>query len=112
MKKSKFFDTSSLLHLANKLDKEENIIISSITLEEIENIKTSSTKDEETKYRARQVLQYIRNTPDISFVIFKEPMLEPIIQAGFSVNNDAKIIACALSLKDTIDFDFITSDFS
>lgn len=47
MTNKKFFDTSALLAAADTLEQEESeIFISSITLEELENIKTSNTKDE------------------------------------------------------------------
>ena len=46
----KFYDTSSLL-LEEKFD--EQIYISSITLFELEEIKTSTRKDEETRAAAR-----------------------------------------------------------
>ena len=52
---NKFYDTSSLLLLADNLSQQEdNIIISSITLQELENIKTSYNKkinQTSTKYQ-------------------------------------------------------------
>lgn len=53
---NKFYDTSSLL-LTNALfeekPEEDNIIISSISLKELEHIKTSPNKDFNVKYLAR-----------------------------------------------------------
>jgi hypothetical protein len=46
--KNKFYDTSSLLLYHNKLNK-EHFVISSITLKELEEIKTSYNKDLEIK---------------------------------------------------------------
>ena len=56
MRTYKFYDTSSLLLKANSLF-EDGILfaISSITLNELENIKTSSHKDAEVKYAARKL---------------------------------------------------------
>lgn len=52
--KNNFYDTSSLLLIGDKLfSQEDNIIISSITLKELENIKVSSNKDAQLKYTAR-----------------------------------------------------------
>ena len=50
-----FYDTSSLLLRSNNLfdDENEKIIISSVTLNELENIKTARNKSEEIKYKAR-----------------------------------------------------------
>ena len=60
----KFYDTSSLLLRANDLfSKEEDtkfgFCISSITLQELENIKTSTYKSPEIKYAARHLLHLL-----------------------------------------------------
>lgn len=49
-----FLDTNALLNLQKEAFK-ESFVISQKTLEEIENIKESSRKDNEVKYKARQV---------------------------------------------------------
>ena len=56
-----FYDTCALLNQAKTLFQKEDtkIFISSITLRELEDIKTSRNKDEETKYNARQVLHLL-----------------------------------------------------
>lgn len=56
-----FYDTCALLNQAKTLFQEEDvkIFISNITLRELEDIKTSRNKDEETKYNARQVLHLL-----------------------------------------------------
>ena len=56
MKIFKFYDTCSILQKADYLfQDEENIVISSITLEELENIKTSANKGPDVKAAARKV---------------------------------------------------------
>lgn len=50
-----FYDTSSLL-LNRKDLLNSYFAISSVTLEELEHIKTSNTIDEDTKYQARKLL--------------------------------------------------------
>jgi hypothetical protein len=53
----KFYDTCSLILNAENLFKEkEKFVISSITLEELENIKTSNTKDIDNKIAVRHLL--------------------------------------------------------
>lgn len=49
-----FLDTNALLNLGKAAFK-ESFVVSQKTLEEIEHIKTSGTKDNEVKYKARQV---------------------------------------------------------
>lgn len=52
-----FYDTCALLSDQKEIfKKDEKFYLSSITLNELENIKTSGTKDEETKYNARILL--------------------------------------------------------
>ena len=49
-----FYDTCSLLDAQKEaFESGDKFYISSITINELENIKTSGTKDEETKYNAR-----------------------------------------------------------
>lgn len=53
----KFYDTSSLLlNLDNLFEDEAQIYISSITLEELEHIKTSANKDPDIKFAARKLI--------------------------------------------------------
>ena len=59
-----FYDTSSLLMRASNLfDIEENIIISTITLQELENIKSSNDKEPAVKMAARHILNKLRDHP-------------------------------------------------
>jgi predicted ribonuclease YlaK len=112
-----FYDTNALLKRAGDLfEKEENIIISSITLTELESIKTSAHKDIDIKYSARKLTHLLADNPDKYQVwIFKEKMLDPIIAMGLEVNNDTKILACAIDCDkhaylDRVDF--YTNDLS
>jgi hypothetical protein len=63
--KIKFYDTSSLLKQVDSLfETEELIAISSITFEELENIKTAANKDADIKYSARKLLHILDNNMD------------------------------------------------
>ena len=93
---NKFYDTSSLL-LLNKELSQEKIIISSISLTELEEIKSSSRKDEEVKAAARQLLHWFDVHPEAyHVVIYNSYMLKNIEAAGLESTNDAKILASAL----------------
>ena len=109
-----FYDTSSLLLKVNSLF-EENIpfAISSITLDELENIKTSSNKDQEVKYAARKLLHMLdENIEKVHIVIYKEKMLAPILDADLSVTNDTKILACAIDYAKAEKVCFYTNDLA
>ena len=102
MMEYKFYDTCSLLLKADNLFDEEDryrTVISTITLQELEDIKTSSTKDPDIKYSARKILNILNNNPDKYEVwIFKDEMLDPIVEKGFThINNDLRILAAAFN---------------
>ena len=106
-----FYDTCSLL---NELDKVflTPFAISNISLIELENIKTSTTKDEETKYRARKILHLLeKNEDQFTLIIFKDSFLTEEFK-DYEVNNDLKIISCATHLNKTIPILFITADLA
>lgn len=112
--KIKFYDTSSLLKQVDALfDNEDLIAISSITLEELENIKTSANKDADIKYSARKLLHILDESVDkYQVIIFKDKYLKPIVKAGISINNDMKILGCAIELSKTNEVEFVTNDLA
>ena len=113
----KFYDTCSLLLKANTLfDTDEKFAISSITLEELENIKTSNTRDPDIKYAARKLLHTLdehRGSYDIH--IFTQKMLDPILEKDLPITNDMKILATAIDYDNNIHPDeviFVTNDLA
>jgi predicted ribonuclease YlaK len=92
---AKFYDTNSVLTLGEDIY-EEKFYISSITLEEIENIKVSNRKDEQTKYEARRAIRLLDKYADkYSVVIYNENIESFITHRGIEINPDNKIVACA-----------------
>ena len=114
----KFYDTCSLLLKVDTLFKdEEKIAISSITLQELEDIKTSNSKDIDIKYAARRLLHVLdehRGCYDIH--IFRNEMMAPIIEKGLPTqSNDMKILATAIDYDNNIHPDetiFVTNDLA
>ena len=116
MKKRKFFDTNAILDLQDKMF-EDDFCISSISLQEMENIKTSSRKDEETKYKARKALHLLDENKDkYEVVIYTTAMENYIVEKQLEITPDTKIIAsCAFSkglLPQDTDFVFVTNDIA
>ena len=116
MKKRKFFDTNTILDLQDKMF-EDDFCISSISLQEMENIKTSGRKDEETKYKARKALHLLDENKDkYEVVIYTTAMENYIIEKQLEITPDTKIIAsCAFSkglLPQDTDFVFVTNDIA
>ena len=116
MKKRKFFDTNAILDLQDKMF-EDDFCISSISLQEMENIKTSGRKDEETKYKARKALHLLDENKDkYEVVIYTTVMENYIVEKQLEITPDTKIIAsCAFSkglLPQDTDFVFVTNDIA
>ena len=116
MGKKKFYDTNAILDLQDKMF-EYDFCISSISLQEMENIKTSGRKDEETKYKARKALHLLDENKDkYEVVIYTTAMENYIIEKQLEVTPDTKIIAsCAFSrglLPQDTDFVFVTNDIA
>lgn len=92
----KFYDTSALL-LGLEDAFQDHFVISSITLNELESIKTSANKDSYQKSRARKLLTLLIDNPDSYTVhIFKNSMVAPIDAYGLPLINDTRILATAL----------------
>lgn len=112
----KFYDTCSLLksveHLFN--DPDEIVLLSTITLNELERIKTSTNKDMDTKYAAKRVGDLLDENPDRHIVeIFRVNMLEPIQQENLDIIDDTRILATAIACsKEYPNLTFVTNDRS
>jgi predicted ribonuclease YlaK len=103
----RFFDTSTLLELQEKAFEEE-FIISLVTLQELENIKTSANKDANTKYRARKLLHLLDEYHEMYSVVGIE-------KADTVCNNDSRIINDAMDVVENapgLDLIFMTEDVS
>lgn len=96
---------------------DERFFISSVTLQELEEIKVSSRKDEEVKYKARKALHLLDENKDkYEVVIYTTAMENYIVEKQLEVTPDTKIIAsCAFSkglLPQDTDFVFVTNDIA
>ena len=114
----KFYDTCSLLLKVDNLW-EDNVIIvlSSITLEELENIKTATNKDPDVKYAATKLTHELdEHFGDGSYtvMIWNNDLMEDLVEAHLPITNDSKIIICADAYMDLIEpedeFIFYTND--
>lgn len=112
----KFFDTCALLDLQDKAFKEkEKFSISNITLIELEQIKTSASKDEDIKYKARRLLHLLADHNDMynTYIYDTRKYDSEIKMFGLENNNDSKIIITAHTLAmEGKDILFVTSDLN
>lgn len=115
---TKFYDTSSLLLVADKLfETSDTIVISSITLKELERIKTSANKDANVKYAARQLLHKLDENPNGYIChIFRTSMEEYLNKYNLDITDDMRILATAADYlqnnQNIKDFIFITNDIA
>lgn len=114
--KFKFYDTCSLLLKANHLwDEDCRLVISSITLEELEHIKTAANKDPDVKFAARKVVHELdEHYGEYDVVLWHMALVNEIGENNLPMTEDSKIIVCAkefakqLNPKDEIVF--VTND--
>lgn len=109
-----FYDTSSLLKKVNNLfEDNQKFIISSITLQELESIKTSTKKDSDVKYVARHILSLLEQYPEnYQIVIYKSNFSKKLEKEGFEITNDIKILSCAMSITNQETITFYTNDLN
>lgn len=89
-----FYDTNALLTLQEQVLKEK-FVISSITLQELEDIKTSYKKDQEVKYKARKAIHILDKNPDMYDVVVYHLPLYNMYMSDLEDTPDNKICACA-----------------
>ena len=116
--KYKFYDTCSLIMKANHLWEEDSVmVISTITLEELEHIKTAANKDADVKFAARKVVHELdEHYGDYKVVIWNHELLEILTENQLPMTEDSKIIACAKWFQQNIihpendEIIFVTND--
>lgn len=108
--KKNFYDTNAVLLLQDKLLNNEKFYISSTTLQELEHIKVSRNKDEETKYRARKALHLLDdNSNKYEVIIVNKDIFNIIDELGLENTPDNQICACASTIDNVM---FITNDIA
>lgn len=110
----KFYDTSSLLIAGEDLFKNnEPFIISSVTFNELEKIKTSSNKDADVKYSARILLRLLEEYSDLYEVVIHTRDNEEVIKSkNLDITDDTRILSDAYFADKNNDIVFVTNDLS
>ena len=94
-----FYDTCALI---NDLEQayEQPFVICNITLKELEELKTSVHKDEETKARVRKALRLLQeNKTKYTIFPFEMRYVVRLSRELFPETNDSRIIAAALEYQ-------------
>ena len=109
MEKIKFYDTNILLHSCNEI--EGKIFLSSVTLQELEHIKTSKNKDEDVRFEARKMTRFLRENEDsYKCIVVEKKHYKLLEKMNLPVDNDNLIIACAKLLEKNYEVEFVTDD--
>lgn len=102
----KFFDTNTIITDCSDLS---NVVLSSKTLEELENIKSSVHKDAYIKYKARLAVRAIKEqNPEI--VVVTQEDYDVLAEKHLEVTNDNLIIASAWRYSKENNAVFVTND--
>ena len=102
----KFYDTNALLDLQEEAFTEK-FYISSVTLEELESIKTSSRKDPAVKYAARKVVHLLEDDSQYTVVPYDKTAQIFLDSKQLEATPDNKICACAYTVPQVT---FVTGD--
>ena len=111
-----FYDTCALLDQGKLVfENKQPFYISTITLKELEYIKSSALKDQEIKYRARQLIELLAQYEAYYTVVLYENKWDTDLKnySFLPDNNDGRIILSALKLQEqkTSTVNFITTDY-
>lgn len=100
----RFYDTCSIMEDSGDLS---DVVISSVTIQELEHIKTSNSKSEDIRVKARRAVKNIRKYK-VETIIYNPDWDIELLGMGLEDNNDNKIIiSCSKANCDV----FYTEDY-
>ena len=106
-------DTSALLHQAGLIDPKVDIAISTITIQELEHIK-SNDKDDKIKYKAREAVRSILTTGKFETVMTDNKKIDKMLKKYSFLSDipDHRILCAAeiYAIEHDIEIIFMTSD--
>ena len=112
MERKLFLDTNALLNLQENAFKEE-FVIAQKTLEELENIKSSGSKDGEVKYKARKVAHLLDDNWGKYHVVKYSPEIDQTIESfNLDKTPDNIILASAYFYNGTCNILVVSDDLN
>lgn len=113
METVRFYDTNALLNGIEKIKKEKFFYTSTKVLSEIEKIKNDRNKDDEVKYKARNVSKFLRKNPNIYEAVAVTSWHYQLLNSlDLEANSDNLIMACVKMLSSDNHIIFVTDDIS
>ncbi|RFZ78237.1 hypothetical protein DS742_14060 [Lacrimispora amygdalina] len=110
---TKFIDTNILLSHLDVLENENMFLISSVSIQELEEIKTNSKKTEELRYSARVAVRWLNDHPEKYKAIIYDGEVRDFNDHLLDETHDTQIVECATYAKSVMgygDLIFITDD--
>lgn len=106
---SYFLDTNILLKHLDRVAELDKFYLSSVTLGELEDIKTSGCKTEDVRYAARKAVRWLNENPNkYECILFYSDWRDGLDVDG---NNDEKILRCCVEArKNDANITFVTDD--
>lgn len=95
------------------VEKEDFFVLSSVTITELEEIKTNRYKDDAIKYAAREAVRFLNDNQDkYQIIIFDDLNIFAVVYGDVSkMSNDEKILYCAQHAKNEYtDLIFVSDD--
>ena len=105
----KIVDTNILLNYPDIINNETDIVIPTTVISELESIKTSGTKDEETRCKARHAVHMLQDNPDKyePYIVKTKEADDVILEHWVDITNDTYIIYSCLAFEDSV---LVTND--
>lgn len=108
----KFYDTDALLVLGETAFN-EGFALSSVTLQELESIKTSRNKSDEIKHQARTIVRLLdENSDKYNVVVYDDDIAQIIHMHKMQEYPDTQIIASAKYLSEKRNVTFVSGDIA
>ena len=105
----KFYDTCAILNLQESAF-DEPFMVSSVTINELESIKTSFRKSEDVKYSARKIATLFDKYDNYRVALYTTDIDEILNGYSLPITNDNIIAATAYKVSQTEDVVFCTDD--
>lgn len=110
---TKFVDTNILLANLEQLKKEKFFLLSSVTLTELEEIKTNRTKTDDIRFNARKAIHFLDDYPDHYKIVVYSSGVEYSAKTTLRDSPDVRILQCAKYAEDVMgisDLVFVSND--
>ena len=110
----KFVDTNVLLTNLEKLKIDDEFMISSVTLTELEEIKSNKNKTEDIRYKARKAINYLNDHPEkYKVVVYDSKVSSDFVSYRLEDTPDNRIMKCAEYAKNMLGYKnlvFVSND--